>query len=1031
MKKILSAIFVFGFLALGAQTASALGAPIVYQPHASNITATSAVLNGSVNPNGYSTNAWFTTPASGSQQLFFQNLGSGTSPVTMSSYTMTGLTPNTTYSFGVSATNSYGNSYSALITFTTTSGGNNNPPPSLPSVDLSANSTNLPYGGSTTIYWDTYNATSCTASGGANGWTGPKNPNGGSFNTGALYNSTTYSITCSNASGSDSDSLTINVANQPYNPPAAPSVNLTANPMSVSYGGSSVLSWNSTNATSCVATGAWSGVKPTSGTSNTGALTSTKTYTLTCSGAGGSASDYVTVSVGNQPQQNPTVNLSANPTSVQSGGSSTLSWSSTNATSCNASGGMSGWAGPKATSGTFYASNLTYTSTFSITCSNSSGSATDSVTIYVSQTPPPPSLPTVNLTANPMNVIYGGSSTLSWNSTNAVSCTANGGSNGWAGSKPTSGTFYTGSLNSTLSYSISCSNSSGSTSDSVTVYVDTNNGGNNNLDVITNTATNIDEDSATLRGSVTGDGVATWFEWSEGDNNLDEDTTHQTLGNTNGTNFSYNLTNLDNDTTYYFRAVARDEDGVTDYGVIRSFQTCDSNDDCGDNNNGDDKPEVMTDSATNIQNNSATLNGELEDLGGDDEAEVWFEYGDDKDEVEDGDADDTSREDMDDEDDFSDHISGLRNNTTYYFRAVARNSEGTDYGSIRSFRTGSNVTNNNGCLNGFCAPQAITTLATSIGNNSARLNGLGIINDTAQTNAHFEWGTNTNMNNQTPSGTIGNSGSNPFSASIFGLNSNTTYYYRAVVTNQFGTSYGDIASFRTSGGSNGGGTVAGSSTTIIRNNSSTTLVGGTARPSLIFLSISHNDETIRHGEIVEYVVNYRNISKKNLKDVVLRVVLPKELKFVETSRGYFSETNNTVVVNIGDLYPDEEGSVFVTARVLPTAEVNKITVVTANIAYTIVSDNTQEEAFAYSKNTIDDGLNLGASALFGVGFLPNSLFGWLLLLLIILLILLAARMAYNHGRPQHQTIVMPPQNPPVSNTAGPFYGATPPRDTHY
>ncbi|MHB8660982.1 MAG: choice-of-anchor Q domain-containing protein, partial [Minisyncoccota bacterium] len=44
----------------------------------------------------------------------------------------------------------------------------------------------------------------------------------------------------------------------------------------------------------------------------------------------------------------PIITLSASPTSVTSGGSSTLTWSSTNATSCTASGG---WTGTKATSG--------------------------------------------------------------------------------------------------------------------------------------------------------------------------------------------------------------------------------------------------------------------------------------------------------------------------------------------------------------------------------------------------------------------------------------------------------------------------------------------------------------------------------------------------------------------------------------------------------------------------------------------------------------------------------------------------------
>jgi hypothetical protein len=67
--------------------------------------------------------------------------------------------------------------------------------------------------------------------------------------------------------------------------------------MSVARGGSSTLSWSTTNADACIASGAWSGTKAVSGSESTGALTSTQTYTLTCSGTGGSVAKSVTVTV--------------------------------------------------------------------------------------------------------------------------------------------------------------------------------------------------------------------------------------------------------------------------------------------------------------------------------------------------------------------------------------------------------------------------------------------------------------------------------------------------------------------------------------------------------------------------------------------------------------------------------------------------------------------------------------------------------------------------------------------------------------
>ena len=82
-----------------------------------------------------------------------------------------------------------------------------------------------------------------------------------------------------------------------FNSPSAPTVSLNASPNPVSYNTPSGLSWASTNATSCTASGAWSGSKTLSGTQSTGNLTADQTYTLTCIGPGGSASRSVTVAV--------------------------------------------------------------------------------------------------------------------------------------------------------------------------------------------------------------------------------------------------------------------------------------------------------------------------------------------------------------------------------------------------------------------------------------------------------------------------------------------------------------------------------------------------------------------------------------------------------------------------------------------------------------------------------------------------------------------------------------------------------------
>lgn len=82
-----------------------------------------------------------------------------------------------------------------------------------------------------------------------------------------------------------------------------PTVQLLANgeggSVILTYNSTAVLSWTSTNATSCTASGSWSGEQVISGSYSTGAITANKIYALTCSGENGTnpVSDSVTVNV--------------------------------------------------------------------------------------------------------------------------------------------------------------------------------------------------------------------------------------------------------------------------------------------------------------------------------------------------------------------------------------------------------------------------------------------------------------------------------------------------------------------------------------------------------------------------------------------------------------------------------------------------------------------------------------------------------------------------------------------------------------
>ena len=81
---------------------------------------------------------------------------------------------------------------------------------------------------------------------------------------------------------------------------------------------------------------------------------------------GGSGSSHQTV-VQNQASTVPaSVNLSVSATVVDPGASVALSWSTSNATECQASGG---WTGTKQLSGTVTVTNITQSTSFRLSCS--------------------------------------------------------------------------------------------------------------------------------------------------------------------------------------------------------------------------------------------------------------------------------------------------------------------------------------------------------------------------------------------------------------------------------------------------------------------------------------------------------------------------------------------------------------------------------------------------------------------------------------------------------------------------------------
>jgi hypothetical protein len=128
-------------------------------------------------------------------------------------------------------------------------------------------------------------------------------------------------------------------------------------------------------------------------------------------------------------------------------------------------------------------------------------------------------------------------------------------------------------------------------------------------------------------------------------------------------------------------------------------------------------------------------------------------------------------------------LTGLTAGTTYHYRAVGINADGTTYGADMTFTPGAATVTTT-------AVTGITLTAATSGGNVTSDGGSPI------TARGVCWGTSTNptiAGNHTTDG----SGTGSFVSNLTGLSSNTSYFVRAYATNSSGTYYGENISFST------------------------------------------------------------------------------------------------------------------------------------------------------------------------------------------------------------------------------------------
>ncbi len=231
----------------------------------------------------------------------------------------------------------------------------------------------------------------------------------GSYTTapGVLANNTAYNYRIADTSEQTWPVGTFSTPN--CAPPLPPTASISADSTFIVYNTATVVHWSSTNATSCtVSPPGWTG---TSGAQSTGNLTSATTYTLNCSGHGGSASNSVTVNI--QPPGGFSLSLGG----AVACNSIPLSWTVSSSASAYRIFKNSIDISPYQpyTSLNFTDSSVTQHTgyTYQVQAYNGAGS-TLSNTINVT-TPYCP--PTINFSGNPPTIYQGQQTTLMWSTT--------------------------------------------------------------------------------------------------------------------------------------------------------------------------------------------------------------------------------------------------------------------------------------------------------------------------------------------------------------------------------------------------------------------------------------------------------------------------------------------------------------------------------------------------------------------------------------------------------------------------------------
>jgi uncharacterized repeat protein (TIGR01451 family) len=183
----------------------------------------------------------------------------------------------------------------------------------------------------------------------------------------------------------------------------------------------------------------------------------------------------------------------------------------------------------------------------------------------------------------------------------------------------------------------------------------------------------------------------------------------------------------------------------------------------------------------------------------------------------------------------------------------------------------------------------------------------------------------------------------------------------------------------------------------------------------------------RPGDEINYTVSYQNIGTGSITNLVLRLDLPYEVDYISSTPNNPIMNGNTLTFNLGTLRANGQGTVTVRVRVRDDIPAGTHLNFPATLSYVdpagnpqSVSANVTAQVWIEPVNVVtedDNNSSLGANV-FGAGFFPTNIFGWLLLLILLLLLalIIVFLTRYIFGKPSDRKTTKVITQSPVKKT---------------